>query len=487
MAGPLRRASTFCLLLVLALMARATWLAVAEADGYTSNPANARITIDRYAQPLGNILVGGQPVTGSVPTEGPLAFKRSYTDGPLYASLTGYTSQAYGSNQLESIFADLLDGSDPRLTGPVEALTDPLTRSRPAGGDVVTTIDPAVQRAGWAALGGRQGAAVAIDPATGRILGLVSTPSYDPSGITGRSKADERAWQALSADSGKAMVNGALRATYAPGSTFKLVVAAAALESGLYPNVDTPTASPNPYTLPGTRTVLTNENAAAPCANATLRTALEYSCNNVFAKAAADLGEAKLSAQAAKFGFNLEKLDTPVRAATSVYPAGMEPSQVALTGIGQFSVTATPLQMALVSAAVANDGVLMTPSTVSKLTDHSGRTVQEFAPAELGRVMSAQTAKQLQSAMVSVVTDGTGKAAAIPGLTVGGKTGTAQHGVDNSGLPYAWFTSWADDGKGHRIAVAAVVLNGSTDRDEITGGGLAGPVAKAMTAAYLKR
>ncbi|WP_405021499.1 penicillin-binding transpeptidase domain-containing protein [Kitasatospora sp. NBC_00070] len=487
MAGPLRRASMFCLLLVLALMARATWLAVAEADDYRGNPANARIAIDRYARPLGNILVGGQPVTGSVPTGGSLAYQRSYTDGPLYAPLTGYTSQAYGSSQLESLFADLLDGTDPRLADPVGALTGPLTRSRPAGGDVVSTIDPAVQRAAWDALGGRQGAAVAIDPATGAVLGLVSTPSYDPSGITGRSAADGRTWQRLSADNGKAMVNGALRATYAPGSTFKLVVAAAALETGRYPDVDTPTASPNPYTLPGTRTVLTNENPNAPCANATLRTALEYSCNNVFAKAAADLGEAALSAQAAKFGFNLEKLDTPVRAAASVYPAGMEPSQVALTGIGQFSVTATPLQMAMVSAAIANDGLLMTPSTVSKLTDHAGRTVQAFPPAELGRVMSERTAQQLQSAMVSVVTDGTGKAAAIAGLTVGGKTGTAQHGVDNSGLPYAWFTSYADDGRGHRIATAAVVLNGSTDRDGITGGGLAGPVVKAMTAAYLKR
>ncbi|MER5865834.1 penicillin-binding transpeptidase domain-containing protein [Kitasatospora sp. NPDC002040] len=487
MAGPLRRASMFCLLLVLALMARATWLAVAEADTYAQHPANARLAIDRYAQPLGNILVGGQPVTGSVPTDGPLAYKRSYTDGPLYAPLTGYTSQAYGSNQLESLFADLLDGSDRRLTGPVAAVTDPLTRSRPAGGDVVTTVDPAVQRAGWDALGGKQGAAVALDPATGRVLGLVSTPSYDPSGITGRGKADEQAWQRLGADSGRAMVNGALRSTLAPGSTFKLVVAAAALERGRYPDVDTPTDSPNPYTLPGTRVVLTNESASAPCADATLRTALRYSCNNVFAKLAADLGEAELSAQAAKFGFNLTQLDTPVRASASVYPAGMEPSQVALTGIGQFSVTATPLQMAMVSAAIANDGVLMRPSTVSELTDHSGRTVQEFPPVELGRVMSGATAKQLQSAMVSVVTDGTGRSVAIKGLTVGGKTGTAQQGVNNSGLPYAWFTSYADDGKGHRIAVAAVVLNGSDDRSEISGGGLAGPVVKAMTEAYLKR
>ncbi|MFI5531523.1 penicillin-binding transpeptidase domain-containing protein [Kitasatospora sp. NPDC051853] len=485
MATPLRRASLFCLLLVLALMGRATWLAVAKADEYTNNPANARLAIDRYSQPLGNILVGGQPVTGSTATEGSLAYKRSYADGPLYAPVTGYTSQAYGSNQLENLYADLLDGSDPRLAGPVDRVTDQLTRTRPAGGDVVTTIDPAVQKAAWDALGGKQGAAVAIDPATGHILALVSTPSYDPSGITGRDRAAGQEWQRLGADQGRAMVNGALRTTLAPGSTFKLVVAAAALENGLYKDVDTPTDSPNPYTLPNTRTVLTNENASAPCLNATLRTALEYSCNNVFAKAAADLGEAKLTDQAQKLGFNLTKQDVPVRAATSVYPSGMEPSQVALTGIGQFSVTATPLQMAMVSAAIANDGVLMKPFEVDRLTDHSGRTVQQFDPERQSQAMSARTAGQLRSAMVSVVTDGTGKAARIPGLTVGGKTGTAQNGVDNSGIPYAWFTSYAEDGKGRKIATAAVVLNGSKDRDEITGGGLAGPVAKAMTQARL--
>ncbi|WP_441251606.1 peptidoglycan D,D-transpeptidase FtsI family protein [Kitasatospora sp. McL0602] len=483
MTRSMRRASLFCLLLVLALMLRISWIAVAEADSYSTNPANARIAIDRYAKPLGNILVGGQPVTGSAPTGGTLAYERSYTDGPLYAPVTGHSSQKYGSNQLENLYAQLLDGRDQRLA----SLTDGLTRSTPPGGDVVTTIDPKVQRAAWDALGGKQGAAVAIDPATGAILGLVSTPSYDPGRIAGSSAADEAAWRQLSADNGLAMLNHALRSTYAPGSTFKLVTAAAALENGLLSGIDQPTVSPDPYTLPGTSRVLTNENPSAPCTDATLRTALRYSCNNVFAKLAADLGEAKMSAQAAKFGFNLAKLDTPVRAATSVYPAGMDAAQTALTGIGQFSVTATPLQMAMVSAAIADDGVLMKPSMVDRLTDHSGRTVQDIAPAQLGRVMSAHTAKELQSAMVSVVTDGTGRSAAIDGVTVGGKTGTAQNGVDNSGTPYAWFTSYADDGQGHRIATAVVVVDGSANRDSVSGGGLAAPVSKAMTRAAFGR
>lgn len=476
MQRPLRRAATFCLLLVLALMARATWLTVAKADSYDSNPANARLAIERYGKPLGNILAGGRPVTGSTPTGGELAYKRSYLDGPLYAPVTGYSSQAYGSTQLESLYSGLLGGTDPRLAGPADALT----RTTPPGGDVVTSIDPKVQQAGWDALGDKQGAAVAIDPATGALLGLVSTPSFDPSAIAGRSSADAAAWKLLSADSGSAMLNHALRSTYAPGSTFKLVTAAAALENGLYPDVDAPTVSPDPYTLPGTQRQLTNENPAAPCANASLRVALQYSCNNVFGKLAADLGETRLSAQVAKFGFNLGKLDTPVRAATSVYPDKLNPSQVALTGIGQFSVTATPLQMAMVSSAIANNGVLMQPSMVDRLTDHQGRTVEDFKPQQLSRVMGEKTARQLQSAMVTVVTSGTGASAAVGGVTVGGKTGTAQNGVDNSGTPYAWFTSYADDGSGHRIAVAVVVVDGAANRSDVSGGGLAAPIAKAM-------
>ncbi|MGK4582549.1 peptidoglycan D,D-transpeptidase FtsI family protein [Kitasatospora sp. HPMI-4] len=476
MNRPMRRAAAFCLLLVLALMLRATWLTVAKADSYDNNPNNVRIAIQRYSKPLGDILVGGQPVTGSTRTGGELAYKRSYTDGPLYAPVTGYSSQAYGSTQLESLYAGLLDGTDPRLAGPADAIT----RTTPPGGNVVTSIDPKVQQAAWDALGGKEGAAVAIDPATGAILGLVSTPSYDPSTIAGRSAADAQAWKLLSADSGSAMLNHALRSTYAPGSTFKLVTAAAALENGLYPDVDTPTVSPDPYVLPGTTRTLTNENPAAPCTNATLRVALQYSCNNVFGKLAADLGEEKLAAQAAEFGFNLSKLDTPVRAATSVYPDKLDPSQVAMTGIGQFSVTATPLQMAMVSAAIADDGVLMQPSMVEKLTDHQGKTVEDFKPQQLSRVMSEKTARQLQSAMVTVVTGGTGQSAAVDGVTVGGKTGTAQNGVNNSGTPYAWFTSYADDGGGHKIAVAVVVVDGSADRADVSGGGLAAPVAQAV-------
>ncbi|MET9292648.1 penicillin-binding protein 2 [Streptomyces sp. NPDC003077] len=478
----LRRVSVFCLALVLALLAWTTWIQGATASTYQKDPHNPRVTIAKYARPLGNILVGAQPVTGSAATSGNLKYKRTYTDGPLYAPVTGFSSQVYGSTQLESLYADVLDGTDSRLKNPAGALT----RERPKGGDVATTIDPKVQKAGYEALGGKTGAAVALDPATGRILGMVSTPSYDPGKFAGSGTADQKAWQALEQDEAKPNVNRALRQPLPPGSTFKLVVAAAALENGLYTSVDQPTASPDPYTLPGTRTVLRNESASAPCENATIRTALQYSCNTVFGKMAADLGQKKVAAQAEKFGFNDGKVDTPVRAAKSVYPSGMDQAQTALSGIGQFDDQATPLQMAMVVSALANGGELKTPQLVDKITDGDGNTIEEKAPKTYGTAVSGRTAEQLRSAMQTVVEKGTGSNAKIGGLTVGGKTGTAQHGVDNAGTPYAWFVSYAQDDAGHQVAVAVVVEDGHAARNEVSGNGLAAPIARAMMAAALK-
>ncbi|MFD9205015.1 peptidoglycan D,D-transpeptidase FtsI family protein [Streptomyces sioyaensis] len=481
MNKPLRRAAVFCLALILALMGWATWIQGAKASDYKEDPHNPRVAIGKYSAPLGNILVGGEPVTGSAATSSTLKYKRTYKDGPLYAPVTGFSSQIYGSNQLESLYGDLLDGSDSRLQSPADALT----RNRAKGGDVATTIDPKVQQAGYRALGGKKGAAVAMDPATGRILGMVSTPSYDPGKFSGSSAADQKAWQQMSADPDDPQVNRALRQPLPPGSTFKLVVAAAALENGLYSSVDEPTDSPDPYTLPHTRTKIPNENASAPCKNANIRTALQYSCNTVFAKMAVDLGKDKVKAQAEKLGFNDGKVDTPVRAAKSVYPSDMDEAQTALSGIGQFDDQATPLQMAMVTAAIQNGGDLKTPQLVDKLTDGGGNTVQENGPKTYRKAMSGRTAEQLRSAMQTVVDKGTASGAKIDGRTVGAKTGTAQHGVDNSGTPYAWFVSYAEDGKGHQVAVAVMVEDGHAARNEVSGNGLAAPIARAMMKAAL--
>ncbi|WP_405482508.1 peptidoglycan D,D-transpeptidase FtsI family protein [Streptomyces anulatus] len=479
----IRRASVFCLLMVLALLVRATWVQGYQAKALADDEHNRRNTIAQYAQPLGDIIVAGSPVTGSKGTSGgDLRYKRTYTQGELYAPVTGYSSQAYGANQLEGIYGDVLDGTDDRLKDP----KDLLTGGQAAPGNVLTTIDPDVQKAAYDALGDTKGAAVAIDPGTGRILGMVSTPSYDPSTISGTTDGD--AWQALLDDPDKPLVNRAMRQPLPPGSTFKLVVAAAALENGLYGSVDERTDSPDPYTLPGTSTVLPNENTSAPCENATLRTALQYSCNNVFAKAAADLGQDEVKEMADAFGFDTEKLDVPVRAAESVYPTGMDQAQTALTGIGQFEVTATPLQMAMVTSALANGGELAAPHMVSQVTDGDGTVLEETPDGDTERVVKESTAEQLRSAMVTVVEEGTGTNARIPGAEVGGKTGTAQHGVENSSTPYAWFTSYAKDrDSGKEVAVAVIVEDSGAARSEISGNGLAAPIAQKTMKAALER
>ncbi|WP_046498470.1 penicillin-binding transpeptidase domain-containing protein [Streptomyces odonnellii] len=478
----IRRTAVTCLLLVLALLVRATWVQAYEAKALADDKHNRRNLIAQYARPLGDIIVAGSPVTGSRRTTGSdLAYERTYTDGALYAPVTGYSSQAYGSTQIEGIFSDVLDGTDSRLKNPVDALLGKQT----APGDVLTTIDPAVQEAGYRALGGKQGAAVAIDPVTGRVLAVVSTPSYDPTRISGTTDGD--AWQELTGDPAKPMVNRALRQPLPPGSTFKLVVAAAALEDGLYSSVDEPTDSPDPYTLPTTTTVLRNENSSAPCENASIRTALAYSCNTVFGKMADDLGQEKVRAMAERFGFDDTTQDVPVRASESVYPSGMDRAQTALSGIGQFDVTATPLQMAMVSAALANDGLLAAPHMVSKVVDASGDTLRSYPDGDTTRIVSSSTAGQLRSAMVTVVEDGTGTNARVDGAEVGGKTGTAQHGVDNSRTPYAWFTSYAKDtATGKEVAVAVVVEDSGAARSEVSGNGLAAPVAQKMMTAALK-
>ncbi|GAA3306889.1 hypothetical protein GCM10020295_64300 [Streptomyces cinereospinus] len=284
------------------------------------------------------------------------------------------------------------------------------------------------------------------------------------------------------------MTNRALRQPLPPGSTFKLVVAAAALEDGLYASVDERTDSPDPYPLPLSSDELTNENPDAPCENASIRVALQYSCNNVFGKMAVDLGQDKVRETAERFGFNDAEQDIPVRAYQSVYPADMDDAETALSGIGQFDVTATPLQIALVSAAIANDGELVQPHMVARITDHSGDVLEDYdGSAATRRIVSSSTAEQLRSAMQTVVEEGTGSNAQIAGATVGGKTGTAQHGENNSETPYAWFTSYAtSDATDRQVAVAVVVEQSDAARSEVSGNGLAAPVARAVMEAALR-
>ncbi|RFU86432.1 penicillin-binding protein 2 [Streptomyces triticagri] len=482
MNKPLRRIAIFCGLLVLALLIRDNWLQYVQADELRTHEKNRRVLIERYAQERGNIIVDGKPVTGSKRTTGSdFAYKRTYKDGPMWAPVTGFASQAYGATQIENLEDGILTGNDDRLF--FRRTLDMITGKKQAGGDVVTTLNGSAQRAAFEGLGNKKGAVAALDPSTGKILALASTPSYDPSKIAGNSKNDEKAWTDLSKDPNKPNVNRALRETYPPGSTFKVVTAAAALEHDLYDGPDDKTDSPLPWTLPDTQTELKNEGDL-PCKNATLREALRVSCNTVFGKVGADLGKDKMQETAEKFGFNQEQF-VPVRANASVWPKDMNRPSTALSSIGQFETATTPLQMAMVTSAIANDGKLMQPYMIDELRAPNLDTIEKTSPKELSRPLSEPNAQKLQEMMETVVQDGTGTNAQIPGVTVGGKTGTAQHGVDNSEDPYAWFISYAKTDDGSPVAVAVVVEDSDADRGDISGGGLAAPIAKNVMKAVI--
>jgi peptidoglycan glycosyltransferase len=486
---PLRRIAIFCGLLMLALMIRDNWLQYVQADALQKNEKNRRIAIERYAQPRGDIIVDGKPITGSKRTSGSdFEYKRTYKNGPMWAPVTGYASQAFGATQLESIEDGILTGNADQLF--FRNTLDMLTGKKKQGGNVVTTLNSAAQKAAYEGLKrqGGKGAVAAIEPSTGKILALASYPSYDPSSFAGNSTTtDTEAWQKLQKKNNPndPMLNRALREVYPPGSTFKVVTAAAALEHGLYKDADEKTDTPLPWVMTGTRTELKNDGNL-PCKDATLREALRVSCNTVFGKIGADLGNDKMLETAEKFGFNEEQF-TPVRANASVFSDDMEPSQVALSSIGQFNTASTPLQMAMVTAAIANNGSMMQPYMVDALQAPNLDTVEKTKPEELSRPMQAKNAQILQSMMETVVENGTGGNARIPGVTVGGKTGTAQHGVANSKNPYAWFISYAKTGDGGSpVAVAVVIEDDDAVRGDISGGGLAAPIAKDVMEAVIK-
>ncbi|MEU0763564.1 penicillin-binding transpeptidase domain-containing protein [Streptomyces microflavus] len=480
----IRRAAAFCLLLLVALLANAARIQLFEADELDDNPANRRNTIVRYDQPRGNILVGDRAVTGNRETGEQLSFERTYLHGPLYAPVTGYASQTYGTTLIENAEDGVLSGTD-SLLAPLP-FWDEFTRGRQPGGNVVTTVKESMQRAAYAGLSGRRGAVAALEPSTGRILALVSTPSYDPERLSGTGSAVTDAWTRLNAAKSLPMLNRAIRQTYPPGSTFKIVTAAAALDARVVRDADAPTDTPSPYVLPGTRTTLPNE--ATGCEQASLADAIRVSCNTVMAHLGVEVGLEGMVEAAGRFGFNETGLRIPSGVARSNFDTDMSDDQLALSSIGQFNTTATPLQMAMVAAAVANHGDLRVPYLVDRVTTADGDTVQQQGPRSYERAMSPSTAVQLQRMMVDVVENGTGSNAAIDGVKVGGKTGTAQHGIDNSGLPYAWFISWAqapDSGR-PAVAVAVVVEDASADRADISGGGSAAPIARAVMEAALE-
>ncbi len=485
MKAPVRRISVLVAMLFAALLISSTLIQFVQAPSISARADNRRTLLDNYSRERGSIIVGDQPVARSVPSpDEQITFLRTYPQGPLYAAVTGYFSYTYGAGGgLEGSEGELLSGSADELF--YRRVTDLLTGRQQTGASVRLTINAKAQEAADKALGNQRGAVVALDPKTGAILAMVSHPQYDPNQLSQHDQAAvTKAWTTFNADPTRPMVNRAISGNlYPPGSVFKIVTASAALEGKV---VDEQSQIPAPpvMDLPQTNVGLPNydRKPCGPNGATTLQHALEISCNTAFGYLGVQLGGDALRSQAAKFGFG-QTLRIPTRVEPSTVPAQLSPPQAAQSAIGQYDVRVTPLQVAMVSAAIANHGVVMRPYLVRDVLGSNLESLETHQVEQLSVAVSDATASTLTRMLVSVVDNGTGRPARIDGIAVAGKTGTAQQG--NGQAPHAWFTSFAP-ANDPKVAVAVVVEDGGNAGSEAAGGLLGGPVAKAVMEAVLK-
>jgi peptidoglycan glycosyltransferase len=453
---------------------------VLEGPGLRSREDNQRALLTEYSRERGPILVGSEAVARSIPTDDAFKYLRSYPQGAAYAPITGFYSMVYGATGLESKENDILSGNDGRFF--VDRLQQLLANRQPKGGAIRLTINDAAQQAAYKMLRGRTGAVVALDPRTGAILALVSSPSFDPNVMSShKAQKTQDAYNKLNKNASTPLLNRPLAMTLPPGSVFKLVTAAAALESGKY----TPSSTlPGPAAMPLPQSSKKLGNwtgrACGSGGKVTLRKALMVSCNTAFAWLGMQLGEGALSDQAKKFGFDTQ-FTVPMTAATSHFPVGLDQAQLAMSAIGQYDVQASALQMALVTAGIANNGVVMKPYLVSQVLGPDLSVLANASPQQLSRAMRPENAKLLRDMMVDVVSSGTGSNARISGTLVGGKTGTAENAPGESA--HAWFVGLAPAGA-PEVVVAVVLEHGGGAR-EVSGNGLAAPIAKAVMLAVL--
>jgi len=491
----IRRLGAALLLLFLAVFAQINYVQVFAADRIANDPANAkRQLIAEYEVDRGSILArdGTTVLASSRRSAGELRYQRRYPQGPRYAHVTGFYSFVFGRTELEAAFNDYLAGDAAELLP--QTLTDLVLGRDKQGATIVTTIDPELQAAAEQAAAAEPGdvAIAAVDPVTGDVLALVAEPTYDPNPLSSHDpKVVRQAWEQLNADPDKPLVSRATDELFPPGSTFKIVTAAAALENGFGPESVWP--NPRELDLPLTTETLENfggTHCAGGASRITLAVALRVSCNVTFGQIGLELGAERLAEQARLFGFTEEPGQDLVPFAipwvSGVFPTPETFEQrtpaIALSAIGQQDVAANPLQMALVAAAIGNGGVQMEPRLVTEVRDPTGRVIAEFQPREFSTPLSPVNADALTQMMVDVVESGTGTAARISGVQVAGKTGTAQHGEGAD--PHAWFVSFAP-APAPVIAVAVIVLDGGSLGSEATGGQVAAPIARAVLEAAL--
>ena len=489
MNKPIRTIAVFCLVLFVALMVNATYLQYYRASHLAEDPRNRRVIVESFSGERGAILVDREPVAESVESDDQYEFQRQYPQPFKYAHVTGWFS-FYSQTGVEQSQNAVLSGDDDRLF--VARLGDLLSNSAPKGGSVQLTIDPAAQTAlfdGLRNIGpNTQAAGIAIEPSTGRILASVSLPSFDPNRMASHDfDAVADTFEELQEAESEPLLNRAIQTRLPPGSTFKIVTAAAAIESGNYPSADSQVPGGATYQLPltsGESGLVDNGGRDCGTGRIPFTQAMGQSCNTSFAALANEVGAEAMLEQAEAFGFNSQYLEDLGPQAESVFPEEMDQAQTGQSGFGQFEVAATPLQMAMVVAGIANAGVVMRPYIVDEVRSPELDVLDKTDPEELSRAIEPSTADVLTDLMVYTVSEGTASPAIIPGVDVAGKTGTAQSGVP-SVPPYAWFVSFApaDD---PQVAVAIMIEQADVARGEIAGGQLAGPIAKSVMEAVIQ-
>ncbi|HEX6702062.1 MAG TPA: penicillin-binding protein 2 [Gaiellaceae bacterium] len=465
-----------------------TWAQAGLADRQDNEIQRvARFTIKRgliYAGDGKTVLAANRPKRVGNQT----LYLRRYPQGKLAPHVIGYSTETRSQAGIERSFDDYLTGSNANLNTVLKTALDRLRGVTVKGNNVYLSIDPQAQRLANEALAGKCGAAVAIEPSTGKVLVLASSPSYNENlveksfGLIRRISAPCRPPSPL--------LDRATQGLYQPGSTFKVVTAAAALDTGRF-TPDSSFYDPGYCTEYGRRISNAGNPETGPeqFGQVNFTTALQHSINAVFCNIGKAIGAGTILDYAKRFGFySRPPLETPIneRSASGLYKRGkpflpsnpatqVDPGRLAF---GQERLLVTPLQMAMVAAAVANHGVVMRPYVVEKIVSPGGSTVQRTHPDKLDRAIKPQTAGELTAMMEAVVTGGTGTAAQIPGVPVAGKTGTAETGVAN--VYTAWFISFAPANK-PKVAVAVVVENGGF------GGKSAAPIAKTLMQAILRR
>jgi peptidoglycan glycosyltransferase len=458
-------------------------LTVFEAAKLNDNPDNTREILRDFTKPRGTVSTAdGVVIAQSVPSNDRFELQRQYPEGALFAAITGYYSFTLGSAGVEKTYNDELAGRTVDLS--LQELGD-LFVEKERTGDLNLTVRADLQRLAAEQLGDRQGSVVALDPRTGAILAMVSFPTYDPNLLANHdTQAAADVATVLDADPEKPRLSRAYQDRFFPGSTFKVVTATAALTSGTISANEPSYPAMREYTPPGTTRPLANFGGST--CGGTLFDVLRVSCNTAFAQMGVDTGAEAMIDTAQRFGFNQDVPIDLTRPARSNFPASFEQNIPALaqSAIGQNDVAATPLQMALVAAGVANDGKVMTPHVLKDVQDTDGNVVDTYDDEVWTTAMDPGTSALMRDAMVGVVEGGTASRLKVPGFVVGGKTGTAQLGTEPP-RSHAWIIGFAGPpGELPSIAVA-VVIEGQEGASEQTGGRVAAPIAQALMQAYL--